>query len=128
MRASGHRGGTFAGIVRDTQPLPRDQRATARWVALIALLLPGCLNPRPEELPSAQRMDGPGIPDGPNGNNEIDAPSPASPAPVNPGASGDPSDEGPSEPVIDPDGGTDTPPDTGAADAGAADAADAAAR
>ena len=108
--------------MRDSQPLPRDLRTTARWIATCALLLAGCLNPRPEELPSAQGVDGAGDPAF-GGSNENATPDPRPvPAPASPGPA-DPSDEEPSQgatngnpPAPELDGGTDA--DAAAPDAG----------
>lgn len=112
--------------MRDTRPSSRSLRITAGCTTLVALvlLLAGCLNPRPEELPSAQGLDGAESPPVDNDNAVIDlAPVPVPPA--SPQAPEDPNNgeeayrppaDSP-EPAFDPDGGADTP-DAGPPDAG----------
>lgn len=109
--------------MRDTQPQPVYLRTLPRWVAL-ALILAGCLNPRPEELPSAQDLDAPGSPGAGDGDENL-AIEPPPPTPADPGVSIDeesPSSPDPndSQPAIDADGGG---PNT-RTDAGAPDASD----
>jgi hypothetical protein len=97
-------------------PLPRTARALARWGALVAAgglaassVVSGCLNPRPEELPSAIALE-PSVDEAPGAG----AGSPVEPRPVAP--------EGipPGDPVSfpDEDDGAGVP-DGGPLDAGA---------
>lgn len=98
-------------------------RIAAGWVATLALLLAGCLNPRPEELPSSQSLDGNGDPalGEDNGPSAPEPDSPAAPVTPSPPASEPSDDRDPtngSESAGGADGGTDPAPDAAAPDAG----------
>lgn len=85
--------------MRDPQPSPNVRSRSRWWLAALALAL-GCLNPRPEELPSAQNIEGGGAAAPGLGSDDGQARVPA-PVEESPASGGAGDDSPPEEPAPD---------------------------